>query len=138
MILQKIFKNFFKNIKLHFMDKMQSTKSPTTLISNELKKVEIPVFNSIVYFYRGNYDDFIKVTKDNNFNIDFENTSSAADGLSFDFEGVQLIWVDTNASNAVKIHELLHAVLNICDSRGINRKDDEVLCYMLEYLVKSL
>ena len=120
------------------MDKMQSTKSQTTLISNELKKVEIPVFNSVVYFYRGSYDDFIKVAKDNNFNIDFENTSSTADGLSFDFDGEQLIWIDTNAPNAVKIHELLHAVLNICDSRRINRKDDEVLCYMLEYLVKSL
>lgn len=138
MILQKIFKNFFKNIKLHFMDKMQSTKSPTTLISNEWKKVEIPLFNSVVYFYRGDYDDFIKIAKDNNFNIDFENTSSSADGLSFNFDGEQLIWVRTNAPSAVKIHELLHAVLNICDSRGIDRKDDEVLCYMLEYLVKSL
>lgn len=138
MILQKIFKNFLQNIKLHFMDKMQSTKSQTTLISNEWKKVEIPVFNSVVYFYRGDYQDFIKIAKENKFNIDFENTSSTSDGLSVDFEGVQLIWVHPNASNAVKIHELLHAVLNICSSRGIDREDDEVLCYMLEYLVKSL
>lgn len=138
MILQKIFKNFFKNIKLHFMDKMQSTNSPTTLTTKEWKKVEIPLFNSVVYFYRGDYDDFIKITKENKFNIDFDNTSSTADGISFDFEGVQLIWVDTNTSQAVKVHEILHAVLNICDSRGIDRKDDEVLCYMLEYLVKSL
>ena len=120
------------------MDKMQSTNSPTTLTTKEWKKVEIPLFNSVVYFYRGDYDDFIKITKENKFNIDFDNTSSTADGISFDFEGVQLIWVDTNTSQAVKVHEILHAVLNICDSRGIDRKDDEVLCYMLEYLVKSL
>lgn len=120
------------------MDKMQSTNSQITLTTKEWKKVEIPLFNSVVYFYRGDYDDFIKIAKDNNFTIDFENTSSTADGLSFNFEGEQLIWVNTNASSAVKIHELLHAVLNICDSRGIDRKDDEVLCYMLEYLVKSL
>lgn len=120
------------------MDKMQSTNSPTTLTTKEWKKVEIPLFNSVVYFYRGEYDDFIKIAKDNNFIIDFENTSSTADGLSFNFDGEQLIWVHTNAPSAVKIHELLHAVLNICDSRGIDRKDDEVLCYMLEYLVKSL
>lgn len=120
------------------MDKMQSTKSQTMLTTNELKKVEIPVFNSVVYFYRGNYQDFIKITKENKFDIDFDNTSSTADGLSFDFEGVQLIWIDTNASQAVKVHEILHAVLNICSSRGIDREDDEVLCYLLEYLVKSL
>ena len=63
---------------------------------------------------------------------------ATANGLSFNFDGEQLIWVHTNAPSAVKIHELLHAVLNICDFRGIDRKDDEVLCYMLEYLVKSL
>lgn len=138
MSLLRNFKNYLKNIKPNFVDKMQSTNSQTTLTTKEWKKVEIPLFNSVVYFYRGDYDDFIKIAKDNNFTIDFENTSSTADGLSFNFDGEQLIWVHTNAPSAVKIHELLHAVLNICDSRGINRKDDEVLCYMLEYLVKSL
>jgi len=99
--------------------------------------VEIPLFNSAVYFYRGTYNDFIKLAEENGFKTEWQNVEDA-DGLSFDFGSNQLIWVDTNASNAVKIHEFLHAVLNICSSRGIDREDDEVLCYMLEYLVKSL
>lgn len=83
------------------------------------------------------YNDFVKLAEKNGFKIDWQEVNNI-DGLSFDFDSTQLVWVDTNASNAVKIHELLHAVLNICSSRGIDREDDEVLCYMLEYLVKSL
>lgn len=107
------------------------------MITNELKRLEIPIFNSVVYFYRGKLEDFrdlllkeklpeISLNQDN------------ADGLSFDFGCYQAVWVDQNASAATKVHELLHAVLNICDNHGIDRDDDEVLCYLLEYLVKNL
>lgn len=108
------------------------------MISNELKlkKLEIPIFNSRIIFYRGELTDFQKLLLNEGFDISTEQEN--ADGLSFDFEGTQLIWVSQNAPKYVVIHECLHAVLNICASRGISRDDDEVLCYMLEYLVKNL
>ena len=71
------------------MDKMQSTKSQTTLIFNELKKVEIPLFNSVVYFYRGKLSDFhdllLKV------GLDISTEQEGADGLCFDFGSVQAV-----------------------------------------------
>ena len=98
--------------------------------------MEIPIFNSVVWFYRGNLQDFHDLISKEGFEISTEQDN--ADGLSFDFDGDQLIWIETNAPRSVVVHECLHAVLNICDSRGIGRDNDEVLCYMLEYLIKSL
>ena len=117
---------------------MQSINSQIMSITNELKlkKVEILIFNSKILFYRGEFNDFQNLVAKEGFDISFEEDNS--DGLSFDFEGYQLIWVAQNAPKHVVIHECLHAVLNICTSRGIDRNDDEVLCYMLEYLVKNL
>lgn len=116
---------------------MQSTNSQTTLTSKKLKKLEIPLFNCIVYYYRGELTDFIDLFKKEGFDVSEEDTIGA-DGLAFNFSSTQAIWVETNAPKHVVAHECLHAVLNICDSRGIDRNDDEVLCYMLEYLMKNL
>ena len=94
------------------------------------------MFNSVVYFYRGELSDFHNLLLKKGFDISTEQES--ADGLCFDFGSIQAVWIETSASTAVKAHELLHVVLNICDNQGIDRNDDEVLCYMLEYLLKSL
>lgn len=95
------------------------------------------MFNSQVLFYRGEFEDFKELLRKEGFGETLTE-QFLADGLTFDFDLTQAIWINSNASNSVKIHELLHAVLNICSVVGIDRNDDEVLCYMLEYLYKSI
>ena len=100
------------------------------------KKLKVETFNSDVWFYRGKYEDFLELLEKEKKTV--TGSYEDCDGLTFNFGSLQVIWVDQHASLAVKMHEYLHAILNICDEHGLDRNDDELLCYMLEFLVKSL
>ena len=115
------------------MDNPQSSNSQNMLT---FKKLKVEIFNSDIWFYRGKYKDFLELLDKENKTIsgDYED----CDGLTFNYGSLQVIWVDQQASLAIKMHEYLHAVLNICDEHGLDRNDDELLCYLLEFLVKSL
>lgn len=93
------------------------------------------MFKTKVYFYRGKFSDFESLLSDEGYVAEYQEGS---DGLCFDFNGIQAIWISQEASTSVKVHECLHAVLNICSDYDLNRNDDELLCYMLEYLFTSL
>lgn len=108
----------------------------TTKESKNLQILEIPMFKSKIYYYKGKFSDFEKLLNIEGYSIDPH--VGDAEGLCFDFDGVQAIWISSEASIPVKVHECLHAVLNICTNYGFNKEDDELLCYMLEYLIKSL
>lgn len=90
-----------------------------------------------VYFYKGKFSDFQNLMESEGYSTE-SLEDSGIDGLCFDFGGIQAIWISQNASSEVKAHECLHAVLNICSNRGLDRNDDELLCYMLEHLFVSL
>lgn len=94
------------------------------------------MFKSKIYYYKGKFSDFESLLGIEGYSI--ESNVENADGLCYDLEGVQAIWLAPEASISVKVHECLHAVLNICANYGFSRSDDELLCYMLEYLIKSL
>lgn len=97
----------------------------------------MPVFKNYVYIILGDayeISDYLSNVKGLNVTIDPNTTDGYC--IYQDSMGA-FIWFQSDVSIEVLVHELSHAVFDIMENLGIDVKDQEVFCYMLEYLISE-
>lgn len=101
-----------------------------------LKKIEIPIFKVNVILLDGEIEDAIAyIEADTNQKLDAKDLEDA-DALTFFHRGFAYVCWEKNIRYETLAHEALHVVLDACKWLGINN-DDEVLCYLLEYILQE-
>lgn len=61
-----------------------------------------------------------------------------ADACCFSLDEIMYIWFETNPKISIVAHEAAHATFAIMSSYGLDIKDQEVFCYILEFLVDNI
>jgi len=107
----------------------------------QVKTFEVPIFNVEFTVINSTDDELDKWLSDRyaNWSIIKESTLGTIEpdlsGLSFDVDGDMYVWINSLDVNVyVIMHELLHTVYAICNKVGIDITDQEVICYLQEYL----
>ena len=118
---------------------LKNAKSRMFGVSLDVFKTDVGVF-----FDRKDFKKFIR----KNFGIrlsdeDFSATADAEAGAVFNDEGVPYFYILFNQENpniGVVAHESVHVSVAICEFLGIpiNHDCDEILAYMVDYLVQSI
>lgn len=65
---------------------------------------------------------------------DFDN----ADAACFGIDNLIYLWFEPNPTISIIAHESAHAVFALMRSRGLDIKDEEVFCYLLEFIIDNV
>lgn len=100
-------------------------------------EVKIPIYNQTIWFIAGNpYDvqDYLSDVYVGDFTFDPRSTNA----ICLHQGTTSWIWISDDCKKvSILIHELLHAVLDLAEDIGLNVKDQEAVCYLLEFLVEE-
>ena len=100
-------------------------------------KIDIPIYNQHLYVLDGDpYDiqDYLHNMYDDDFSFDVNST----DAVCLHKGTTSWVWLaDQNLNVPTLAHELLHAVLDLAGDIGLDLKDQEALCYLLEFLLRE-
>ncbi|HKO40625.1 MAG TPA: hypothetical protein VJU85_05135 [Nitrososphaeraceae archaeon] len=99
-----------------------------------MKKAYIEIFDVAVYLAETK-KDLNKMSKMfNNTNITEDIFDESNNGLSFKYKGDYYLMVHNNTISTLS-HEVLHAVIGMCNYRGI--EDEETHCYLMTFIMKK-
>lgn len=105
--------------------------------------VYVPIWSANLYVYVGG--EFSKfqdwACKNTSFPSDRVYTmrqSNGADATTYGRFGDAIIYSATPMERATLVHELLHFTLQLLRHRDVDESDDEVRCYLLEWLYKEV
>jgi hypothetical protein len=96
---------------------------------------EIPIFNQKFKIIIGNNKNVKSWFEQRDIVLeDFD----SADAACFGIDNLIYIWFEPNPTISVISHESAHAVFALMRSRGLDIKDEEVFCYLLEFIIDSI
>lgn len=96
---------------------------------------EVPIFNQKFKIIIGKNQDVKSLFEQEDVILeDFDN----ADAACFGIDNLIYLWFEPNPTFSVVVHESAHAVFALIRSRGLDIKDEEVFCYLHEFIVDSI
>lgn len=95
----------------------------------------VPIFNQKIVIITGNWRD-VKSWFNRN-NVSFE-CNSNADGACFGIDDKIYIWFEPNPTINIVVHEIAHSVFAIMESRGLDIEDEELFCYLQEFIIDNV
>lgn len=107
-------------------------------ITKKWKKIHLDLYKSTILLFRGSIDDFIELTKQTEYCNRIIPPEPDDEAATWDFGCTQIIYLSEDTEQGTIVHECLHVVFNLCRYLGIDKNDEEALCYMLEYIVDSM
>ena len=101
------------------------------------KEIKIPIYNQTVWLILGDANEVQSYLCDV-YSGDFSFDEDTTNGICLNRGGTSWIWLDIDGLDIGLLgHELLHSVLDLAEYIGIDLKDQEALCYLLEFLLNE-
>ena len=95
----------------------------------------VPIFNQNIIVLIGYRADIETWFEDKNV---FTELSPNADAACLGFDGELYIWLTPKPQLSTVIHEVAHSVFNIIKTRGLDMEDEEVFCYLQEFIIEQI
>lgn len=104
---------------------------------------EIPIYNQVFDFIYSSYEeleDYISQKESVTFDqIGLSKDKGLIDGVTLTIGGTIYVWFsDTEATLETAIHEIGHLVYELASQIGLDINDQEAICYLQEYLFKTI
>lgn len=104
------------------------------------KVIKVPIFNNAVTFIEGDIDHVLSYLGNlhgsdvERLPIEWYNSL----GICFKLEGNIYIWLRDDAELGALVHECGHAAFSIMRMAGADISDEEVFCYLQQYLFENI
>lgn len=95
----------------------------------------IPNFNQKIEVMIGSQESVNKLWNKRNYSLNLENVADAA---CFGGDEHLCIWFEKNPTIGLVTHESAHAAFAIMKAYGVSLEDEEVFCYLHEFIVDSI
>ena len=95
----------------------------------------VPIFNQNITILVGSRADIENWFENNEI---FTQLSPHADAACLGFDGELYIWFNNKPQLSTVIHEVAHSVFNIIKTRGLDMEDEEVFCYLQEFIIEQI
>lgn len=95
----------------------------------------VPIFNQeikIIVASNKNLQTFL-----DNKNVAFDKIEDA-DAACFSMDQYLCIWFEPNTKIDIIVHESAHATFTLMRSRGVNIEDEEMFCYLQEFIINRI
>ena len=95
----------------------------------------IPIFNQKIKVLIGKRSSIEKLFSENDIVLDNLNNADAA---CFGIDNYLYLWFESNPNLSVMCHEVGHCVYAIIKSRGLDIEDEELFCYLQEFIIDNI
>lgn len=95
----------------------------------------IPIFNQKVEIFIGPLKNVQSLWDKEDYFLDIPDN---ADGACFGLNDCIGLWFEANPKISIIVHECCHVVYEVMRSRGLNMEDEEMFCYLQEYIVDNV
>lgn len=103
----------------------------------KIKKIKIPIYDAEINVCTGDYDEYCDYISER-YDVSRTNVCCYANmAQTNNFGLVQWCWFEDNIKMPIIVHEFSHAIFGIMKDIGIDISDEEVFCYMIEYVLNE-